>query len=140
MSRFVVDASVAVKWVVPEIHADAAARLLARDDELLVPDLFFAEIANVFWKRVQRGQDQPERARMALEALVAQPLQVHASAALIANAFAIALETKRAVYDCIYLALAVEHQCQMVTADEKLFNALRLSPLAASLCWVEDLP
>lgn len=140
MSRFVVDASVAVKWVVPEIHADAAARLLVRNYELLVPDFFFAEIANVFWKRVHRGQDQTERARMALEALVAQPLQVHASAGLIATAFEIALETQRAVYDCIYLALAVEHQCQMVTADEKFFNALQLSPLAASLCWVEALP
>jgi len=140
LSRFVVDASVAVKWVVPEIHADAAARLLAQDYALLVPDLFFAEIANVFWNRVHRGQDQTERARMALEALVAQPLQVHSSTALIASAFEMALETKRAVYDCIYLALAVEHQCQMVTADEKFFNALQLSPLAASLCWVEALP
>lgn len=140
MSRFVVDASVAVKWVVPEVHADAARRLLGRDYDLLVPDIFYAETANVFWKRVHRGQDRAERAKVAFAAIKVQPLKVYSSATMIDSAFELALQTQRAVYDCIYLTLAVEHQCQMVTADEKFFNALQSSSLSASLCWLEALP
>lgn len=140
MSSFVVDASVAVKWVVPEIHFEAARRLLDNDYALLVPDFFFAEVANVFWKRVQRGEDRAENAKVALEAVSAQPFAVYPSQELMARAFDMALQTQRAVYDCVYLTLAVECQCQMATADLKLFNALQQDSLAAYLCWVENLP
>lgn len=139
MSSFVVDASVAVKWVVPEVHSESALRLLERDYYLLVPDFFFAEVANVFWKRVRRGEDSADDAKVALEAITAQPLQVHPSLRLMTCALDIAIRTQRAVYDCVYLTLAVESQCQMVTADEKLFNALQTDPLIAHLLWVEDL-
>jgi len=60
VSRYVVDASVGIKWFVPEIHSDAARRLLTEDSILLVPDLFFPEIGNILWKRVRRGEDTPE--------------------------------------------------------------------------------
>lgn len=140
MTSFVVDASVAVKWVVVEIHFEAARRLLGRGYELLVPDFFFAEVANVFWKRVNRGEDSVDDAKVALEAIRAQPLQIYPSFGLMLAAFDMATQTQRAIYDCIYLTLAVEYQCQMATADEKLFNALQQDPLATHLCWVEDLP
>ena len=52
----VVDASVVIKWFVPEAGSDAASRLLASEDRLEAPDLLFAEIANAIWKKVQRGQ------------------------------------------------------------------------------------
>ncbi len=125
MTRFVVDASVAIKWVVPEIHFEAARRLLGRNYELLVPDFFFSEVANVFWKRVIRGEDSMDDAKVALEAIKAQPLHIYSSFNLMLNAFDMAANTQRAVYDCVYLTLAVNCQCQMVTADEKFFNARR---------------
>lgn len=140
MNCFVVDASVAVKWVVTEIHSESARRLLERNYTLLVPDFFFAEVTNVFWKRVLREEDNADDAKVALEAITSQPLQVYTSLELMFSAFDMAVQTKRAVYDCVYLTLAVESQCQMVTADEKLVNALQQNPLAASLCWVEELP
>lgn len=37
---------------------------------------------------------------------------------------------QRTVYDCLYLALAVREGCQMVTADERLYNRLQGTPLA----------
>ncbi len=140
MTRFVVDASVAIKWVVPEIHFEAARRLLGRNYELLVPDFFFSEVANVFCQRVIRGEDSMDDAKVALEAIQTQPLQVYSSIGLMLDAFNMAASTQRAVYDCVYLTLAVNYQCQMVTADEKLFNALQQKPLASHLCWVENLP
>ena len=53
MTKFVVDANVAIKWVIPEIHSEAASRLLNNSNTLLVPDFFFSEIGNIFWKQVR---------------------------------------------------------------------------------------
>jgi len=140
LTGFVVDASVAVKWVVEEIHFQSARRLLAKSYELLVPYFFFAEVANVFWKRVNRRENSADDAKLALEAIKAQPLQVYSARVLMVDAFDMAIQTQRAVYACVYLTLAVKHKGQMVTADQKLFNALQNSSLAAYLHWVEDLP
>lgn len=51
MKAIVVDASVAIKWFIPEIHATAAGRLLEKNLKLLAPDLIFAEIGNILWKK-----------------------------------------------------------------------------------------
>ena len=56
MNVFVVDASVVVKWLVPEIHSDAARRLLVLPHEYVAPDLLFAETANTIWKKIRRGE------------------------------------------------------------------------------------
>jgi predicted nucleic acid-binding protein len=45
VSRFVIDASVEIKWFIPEVHSAAAQRLLSGNHELLIPDLFFPEVA-----------------------------------------------------------------------------------------------
>ncbi|MEH2024315.1 type II toxin-antitoxin system VapC family toxin [Nostoc sp.] len=60
MRRYVLDASVAIKWFVLEVHSDKARRLLTSNYTFLVPDFFFAEVANVLWKRVRRqyGSDK----------------------------------------------------------------------------------
>ncbi len=138
MSRYVVDASVAIKWFLPEVHADAARRLLASDHSFLVPDLLFPEVGNILWKRVRRRDDTPEQARVTLAELVVVPLQVYPSQPLMPLALDIALQTDRTVYDSLYLALAVTHGCQMVTADRKFYNTLTISTFATNLLWVED--
>ena len=51
-----------------------------------------------------------------------------------------AVRVEQAVYDCVYLALAVTNQCQMVTADERFYNALQSDALATHLCWVTGVP
>ncbi|WGV26287.1 type II toxin-antitoxin system VapC family toxin [Halotia branconii] len=66
MSRYILDASIAIKWFVPEVHSDAARRLLASNHTFFVPDFFFAEIANVLWKRVRRGEDKADNAKQTL--------------------------------------------------------------------------
>ena len=47
MKKVVIDASVAVKWFVPEIHSAAAARLLEPEIVLCAPDLIGPEFGNV---------------------------------------------------------------------------------------------
>ncbi|MBD2775724.1 type II toxin-antitoxin system VapC family toxin [Iningainema tapete] len=140
MSQFVVDANVAIKWVVPEIYSDGALRLRNVNYTLLVPDFFFPEIGNILWKRVRRGETTLENAQKDLTALMGLSLELHPSLLLMPQALEIGVRIQQAVYDCVYLALAVTHGCQMVTADERFFNALQRDSLATHLCWVEDLP
>jgi predicted nucleic acid-binding protein len=140
LTRFVVDASVAVKWVLPEVHSDAALRLRRQDYELLVPDFFFPEIANVLWKRIRRGEDSLKSAQENLQALMSAPVRIFPSFNLMPQALETADRIQQAVYDCVYLTLAIENQCQMVTADERFHNALHNDRFESSLCWVEDLP
>jgi predicted nucleic acid-binding protein len=104
-----------------------------------VPDFFFAELANVLWKRVRRGEDTVDNARQTLADLNTIPLEMYLSQPLMLPALNIALETNRAVYDCLYLALAITQKCQMVTADEKFYNALRNTTYVNNLLWVENI-
>ena len=80
MGKFVVDANVAIKWVLPEIHTDIALRLLDDDSNiLLVPDFFFPEIRNILWKRVRRGEATLEQALLSLNELKGVNLQIRFS-------------------------------------------------------------
>jgi predicted nucleic acid-binding protein len=139
VTRYVLDASIAIKWFVPEIHSEAARRLLGSNHNFLVPDFFFPELGNVFWKRVRRSEDTADNAKKTLADLNTIPLEVHLSRPLMPLALDIALQKDRAVYDCLYLALAITQQCQMVTADEKLYNALQNSAYISNLLWVENI-
>jgi predicted nucleic acid-binding protein len=139
VSQYVLDASIAIKWFVPEIHSDAARRLLASNHTFLVPDFFFPEVVNVLWKRMRRGEDTAENAKQTLADLNAVPVEVYLSQPLMPLALDIALQTDRAVYDSLYLALAIMQRCQMVTADEKFYNALKTSTYDTNLLWVENI-
>jgi predicted nucleic acid-binding protein len=56
MRVFVVDASVVLKWFIPEMHSDAARRLLLATHQYFSPDLLFPEVGNAIWKKVRRGE------------------------------------------------------------------------------------
>jgi predicted nucleic acid-binding protein len=140
MSDLVVDASVAIKWFFPEIHAEAALRVLGGRYTLRVPDLVYSEFANVLWKRFVKEEISAKEAAAATKAFLALPLRSESSQTLIPLALDIACKTRRTVYDGLYLAAALAYQCQFVTADLKLYNALSKSPLLEYLLWVEDIP
>jgi predicted nucleic acid-binding protein len=141
LSIKVVDASIGVKWFVPEVHA-AEARLWRKGpDELHVPAVFFdLEIANIHWKKVRRAEISRADADLILGQIPALPLSRHPDSPLLTAAFDLADRTQRTVYDCVYLALAVQLGGRMLTADQRLFNSLAGTPWAAYICWVGDLP
>ncbi len=138
MKKVVVDAGVAVKWFVPEIHSVAAARLLEPEIVLCAPDLIGPEFGNILWKKVRRAEITRDDAEEILNAFRALPLEIHHSAVLLAAAFELAVEFDRSVYDSLYLALAVAEECALVTADEKFHSVIRESPLTGHIQWVED--
>lgn len=139
MIRHVVDASVAVKWFVEEVHADAARCLLADVYALYAPDLLWPACGNILWKKVQRGELTAQEARLVREGLEQQPLRMSPSRLLLEPALEIALDTGRTVYDSCYLALAMLTESQLVTADQRLFNALHQTDYASYLVWVSEL-
>ena len=140
MTRYVVDASVGIKWFLPEIHSEAASRLSSFKASLHVPAFFHLELGNVLSKKIRRDELAPEEAEAILKELQRVPLQKHSNERLINPAFALALETKRSLYDCLYLALAEAIDGQVVTADRKLCASLAASRYGNRMLWVEDLP
>jgi predicted nucleic acid-binding protein len=139
VTSFVVDANVAIKWVLTEIYTDNASRLLSNSYTLFVPDFFFSEIGNILWKQVRFKLLTPEEAQWSYHQIVITPLQIYQSQLLVPLGLDIAIRTQQAVYDCVYLALAVQQKCQMMTADERFFNSLRGDSLAPYLCWAENI-
>jgi predicted nucleic acid-binding protein len=140
VSAYVADASVAVKWYVPEIHSDEALRLLEPGNELHVPDLMHAEVGNILWKKSRRGELTAPEARRITRAILVAPLRVHPTASLLDGALDIALRLDRTVYDALYVALAVALDVPLVTADRRLVYALEGSILRRHVTWVEDVP
>lgn len=136
MKRVVVDASVLAAAFLPEPHTKAAQSLLVSGKELLAPELIYAEVANVLWKRRTRGEIDDDEAEGLLADVLALPLRVTASEALIGPALQLALRARRTVYDCLYLALAVATKSVLLTNDRRLVNALSRGPLGAHVAWL----
>jgi len=131
VSTFVIDASVAVRWFLDskdEQLVDQALDLLDRhekgDVEFVVPDLFWAELGNVFWKAAWKGRCSPSEAERSLLIMRSSKLLTIPSQGLLQQAFQIACDWGRTFYDSLYVALAAESRNEFVTADEKLVNAL----------------
>ena len=139
MSVYVVDASVAAKWFAPdEEHADAAFALLQENPRLHAPDFLLLEMDNLFCKWARRAiitSDEGEEMRLELRK---QTIVHYPFAEMQDHAFALANETGRALYDCLYLALAILIDGVMVTADRRFHDDLAKTPLAGRVAWVRE--
>jgi predicted nucleic acid-binding protein len=127
--KYVIDASVAFKWVVFEVHTDKA--LLLRNDlqngihDLHAPDVFVIEVAHALThaekqKRVTTGQ-----ALALWTDVLSTPPQLHASYSLLPRAISLSSTFRIGVYDCVYIALAEREQCEFITADDKLIKSVQ---------------
>ena len=119
MSAAVVDASVAIKWVVEEEDTQGALMVL-RAFELLSPDLIFAECANILWRKVRLSELTQDEANEAASLIRIAQIEVLPVRRLIESSLRLAIALDHAAYDCVYLALALENDCPFVTADQRL--------------------
>ena len=131
MSLYVVDASVAAKWVLPpdaEPFHEEALELLRRYAEgevsFLIPDLFWPEVASILWKCVRVGRMDEALATAGLKGLRDLALQNVPTEEVIEEALQLALVTGRTVYDSVYVAAAMTRDAVFVTADERLVNGM----------------
>lgn len=129
MTGYVVDASVVVKWMVDEEHSEAAASLLDSGATLVAPALVFAEAANALWAMRRRGDIGADDVSDAMAILQTVPVAIPLSMLqLTAAAARLAADLDHPVYDCFYLALAVQTQYAVVTADMRFHDKVRGHP------------
>jgi predicted nucleic acid-binding protein len=138
MSGFVVDASVAMKWCLPEEHSDAAWTLLSQSDPLHVPDFFYLEVDSALCKWVRRRQLTQVDAADARAAIRRVLLHVHPTGQLSDGAWQIASELRCTYYDGLYLALAARVDGVLVTGDRRLHRGISRGPFADRIAWIGD--
>jgi predicted nucleic acid-binding protein len=126
----VIDASVALKWFVPEPGHEAALTLLRGDDELLAPDWLLVEVANALWKQWRRSVIDPTQIDEILTMLPSL-LMLTDARALVQRASVIARTLDHPVYDCLYLAAAEARNAPLVTDDRALLGKAVQSGFAA---------
>ncbi len=124
MNTLVIDASIAIKWVVEEDGTDLALAL-RKKARLMAPDLMAAECANILWKKVQRKELSSDEALIAARLLQSAETELVPTRTLMESATRLAIALDHPAYDCLYLALAVENGCRFVTADERFVNKIR---------------
>ncbi len=134
----VVDASIALKWVIDESDSDKAQALLGewsnRRTIMLAPALITYEITNILYQNVRKNEIALERAKSALEDVmligiefdIPQDYRLGRRAIELAHKFGI-----KATYDSHYLALAEREDCELWTADTKMWRAVK-----GELTWV----
>lgn len=114
-----VDASVAIKWVVSE--PGTAEALALTNSRLIAPALWRAECANILWKKVKRNELTPQEAELAADLLSRFGVEAANDAEPeLSRVLRLALHLDRPAYDCVYLALAVARGIPLVTADRRL--------------------
>ncbi|MFN3167219.1 MAG: type II toxin-antitoxin system VapC family toxin [Phycisphaeraceae bacterium] len=124
MSAVVLDASVLIKLYINEDGSRRAVNAVKKAEQLLAPDLIWSEAGNILWKYVRREELHCDAAESMLQDMLQLPMLITASADLVGLALELAVQANRSVYDCLYLALAVKANAVMLTADQRLANAL----------------
>ncbi len=128
----VVDAGVVCKLLFEESCSEEV-QALAQTTPMAAPELIYAEVGNVIWKRARFGSLSEEEAHRASAELVRIPFSIADSRLLLPAALQLALQFQRTVYDSLYLALAILRDEELITTDASLMNAMAGSPMATRL-------
>lgn len=127
MTSYVLDASVAAKWFLPRVSEplfEEASELLreyaAGRTTLLVPELFWAEFGNIMWKAARLNRISGAAGERAVSAVRELSFPSTAASVLLESSYSIAISFDLTVYDAMYVALAVQRNAPLVTADHRL--------------------
>jgi predicted nucleic acid-binding protein len=124
----VIDASVALKWVFDEPGTEAA--LVLRESQLIAPALWLVEAANALWRHAKLGEITAEEALAWMSELADAPVASLATEPHVARALKLATEIDHPIYDCVYLALALQYDTHVVTDDRRFAAAAARADLA----------
>jgi predicted nucleic acid-binding protein len=118
----VIDASVAIKWVLPEDGAQRATALRESSDELIAPTLIAAEIGSTMRRRAATEELTPREALNAARIAIGLLGRMVSMPELAGRALELAIELRHPIYDCFYLALAERERAPLISADKKLLT------------------
>ena len=129
MERMVIDASVGAKWIFEEESSAEALSLIEQawngQLKLLVPELFYVEVANICWQRMQRKMSSYDYVSKMIDELARLPLEQYSDSELFDVAFDNATQFKISAYDAIYVSLAEIYVVPLVTADDMLIKTCK---------------
>lgn len=129
MKTLITDASVGVKWIFPEEHDSFARKIFdqigSSEVRIVVPELFYSEVANACWVRVKRKMVQFQEAVKLLGLISKLPLLKRADSEFTAVALEHAVHYNISAYDALYVALAETYLASLVTADKALLQSCR---------------
>lgn len=137
--RIVIDASVLIKWYVPEIHSLDAELLVGREFEIHAPELAIPEFGNILWKKCKLGELSAQESLKIADEMSKEDITFHPHASLLRTSLEQANATGQTVYDWTYMALALILGASFVTADRKFFLAVRGTSHKSSIVWIESI-
>jgi len=127
MSLMVVDASVAVKWILREPGDEAALALLsayaANKLDLIAPRLLMEEVASAISKRCRRRVLSAAEGNAAYRTFALRHPRLVDSASQVNQALALSVRHHISFWDSIYLALAIDRKADLITADRRFHRA-----------------
>lgn len=126
MASYVIDTSVMIQYFITQIHTPEARVLVSQmnhGDLLYVPEFCLLECVNVMWKQVRfRGLPQTDAEQFIVD-LLDLPLQIVRVNTLLPRALQIDLTHQLAVYYSLYIALALNLSCPLITVDDRQLSA-----------------
>ena len=126
--RYVIDASVATKWLLPEVDSSGALSILdaaqASRISLIAPALLGLEFGHVLGKELRRGRCDLATANRLWSAFRSLPITLVSARLLQDRAFEISVTRRITIYDALYLAVADAENVQLITADAGLIAAV----------------
>lgn len=144
MKTFVIDASVAVKWLLRESYRSEAKRFVEANIHRIAPDLILIECTNAIRRKVllkDINQEEGDIAFFLMKEWFKELIRMIPSVELIERAYELSKELeKHPVPDCLYLALAERDKSILVTADERFFKRVKSSRYAKNIAWFEEQP
>jgi predicted nucleic acid-binding protein len=134
----VVDASVAIKWFLPEPLSNEAERLLDGGDALFAPDFLLIEFGNIIWKKVRLDELARGDGDAVFAALRSGPVALVDTRPLVERTLHLAHEIDHPLYDCLYLATAEAVEAVVATADRRFFDRCSRSVMRSRIAWLAD--
>ena len=142
MTDYIVDSNVVAKWLLPEPESNRARALLRPTYRLRAPDLLMPELVNALWKRTMRGQLSEDESNALLRDFLRFHIDVSVrllpSQLIVKQALLIAHAERHSIYDCLYLASAVQARCRLITADDRFVNSIQSKVLKEHIVSLND--
>lgn len=134
--RFVVDAPIVLKWILPEPYCEAARRIVAPGHTVLAPDVILSQIGLNLSTRVRMGELRDHEADEILRVVGLMPIHLHRTWSLAPEALDIEGRIRCDMPACIHLALAVREEAVYVTSNFELYRAVVDSAFEPYIEWI----
>ncbi len=135
----VIDASIALKWFFPEENSAIARSFLSERNQFVVPDLFWIETSNIISKKVRKSELSIKEAERIIQILENMNFVTISFDQIKAEAFFISTRFSITLYDACYLAVAVNYEGNLFTADIRMSNEIKKTAYKEFVTSINDL-